>query len=125
MSGMKSDIFEIITDCSKHSDWKGTLSLEGNVYLSNEIVSSQSKVGGVSFSWTVLKGPLDIFKVLTNESNHLKIMRFCQQEYCTSGGFGYSKLSKDIQQYSRKQDGCSYEVRPGLNLQGFPTDYLT
>ena len=38
-------------------------------------------------------------------------MRFCQKEYCTSGGFsgeGYSKLSKNIQQYSRKQDGCSY-----------------
>ena len=75
MSGMKSDVFEIITDCSKHSDWKGTLSLEGNVYLSNEIVSSQSKVGGVSFSLTVLKGHLDIFKVLTNPSHHMVLNR--------------------------------------------------
>ena len=56
----------IMTDCSKHSDWKGTLTLEDNVYLPNEIVSSQSKVGGVSFSLTVVKGLLDIFKVLTN-----------------------------------------------------------
>ena len=65
MSDMKSDVFGVITDCSKHSDWKGTLTLEGNVYLSNEIVSSQSKVGGVSFCLTAVKGPLDIFKVLT------------------------------------------------------------
>jgi hypothetical protein len=111
MSGLKSDVFEIINDYSKHFDWKGSLTFEGNVYLSNEIVSSQSKVGEVSFSWTVMKGPLDVFKVLTTESNHLKIMRFCQEEYSTSGGFsgeGYSKLSKNIQQYSRKQDGCSY-----------------
>jgi hypothetical protein len=72
MGGMKSDVFEIITDCSKHSDWKRTLSLEGNVYLSNEIVSSQSKVGGIGFSWTVLKCPLAFFKVLTNESDHME-----------------------------------------------------
>ena len=58
-----------------------------------------------------MKGPLDIFKALANEKNLMKVMRFCKQEYSSSGGFageGYSKLSKNIQQNSRKQDGCSY-----------------
>jgi hypothetical protein len=68
-----------------------------------------------------MKEPLDILKILTNEKNHMKVMRFCEQEYSSSGDFsgkGYSKLSKNIQQYSRKQDGCSYVKKGTKTCKG-------